>query len=86
MTPGLAAELSYPRAGGVYVSSLVLDSPADEAEITRGDIITAVLGRPIQDIASLRDIVASLSPGQLVPITIWRDGKTETLKLRTRTG
>ena len=86
MTPDLAAKLSYPHAGGVYVSGLVLDSPADEAEITRGDIVTAVSGRPIQNTASLRDILAGLSPGQVVTITIWRRGKMETLNLQIGVG
>ena len=86
MTPDLAAKLSYPHAGCVYVSSLVLDSPADKAEITRGDIIIAVSGRPIQNTASLRDILAGLSPGQVVTITIWRHGKTETLNLQIGVG
>ena len=36
MTPDLAVKLSYPHAGGIYVSSVVLDSPADEAEFARG--------------------------------------------------
>lgn len=86
MTPDLAAKLSYPHSGGVYVSSLVLDSPADEAEITRGDIIVSVAGRPVQNTASLRRILAGFSPGQRVPVTIWRSGKTETLSLRTKVG
>jgi serine protease Do len=82
MTPDLAARLSYPYAGGVYVSTLALNSPAEAAEITRGDIITAVSGRPIRDTASLKDVLAGLSPGQVVAITVWRGGKTETLKLK----
>lgn len=84
MTPDLAAKLSYPHAGGVYVSSLVLNSPADEAEITRGDIIIAVAGQPMQNTASLRNTLAGLSPGLVMTVTIWRSGKTETLKLQTR--
>ena len=86
MTADLAAKLSYPHAGGLYVSSLVLDSPADEAEIARGDIITAVASQPVQDSASLQDVLARLRPGQTVSVTIWRGGKTETLRLTTRVG
>ncbi len=86
MTADLAAKLSYPHAGGIYVSSLVLDSPADEAEMTRGDIITAVAGQPMQNSASLQEVLARLRPGQSVKVTIWRGGKTETLRLTTRVG
>jgi len=86
MTPELASKLSFPYAGGVYVRSLMLDTPADEAEITRGDIITAMAGYPIADSASLRQIVSQLMPEQMTPITIWRGGKNENLMIRTRLG
>ncbi len=86
MTADLAAKLSYPHAGGIFVASLVLDSPADEAEITRGDIITAVSGQPMQNSASLQAVLAGLRPGQTVRVTTWRGGKTETLRLTTRVG
>ena len=61
MTPDLAVKLSYPHAGGIYVSSVVLDSPADEAEFARGDIITAVSGQPMQDSTSLQNVLARLA-------------------------
>ncbi len=86
MTPDMAAKLYYPHAGGIYVSSVVLDSPADDAELTRGDIITAVSGEPMQDSASLQNVIARLRLGQTISVTIWRGGKTETLKLTTRAG
>ncbi len=86
MTPDLAAKLSYPHVGGVYVGSVVLDSPADEAEIARGDIITAVSGEPMQDSASLQSVLARLRLGQTISVTIWRGGKTDTLKLTTKAG
>jgi serine protease Do len=82
MNPDLADKLSYPYARGIYVNTLVLDSPADKAEITRGDIITAVSGETIQDTASLKHALAGLKPGQVVTIAVWRGGKTETLKLK----
>ncbi len=86
VTSDLAAKLSYPHAGGIYVASLVLDSPADEAEITRGDIITAVSGRPMQNGTHLQAVLDGLTPGQTLSVTIWRGGKTETLRLTTRVG
>ena len=86
MTADLASKLSSPHAGGIYVISLTLDSPADEAEITRGDVITAVSGQPVQDSQSLRDVLGGVRPGQSLDVTIWRGGKTESLRLKTRVG
>ena len=86
MTPDLANKLSFPHVGGVYVSSLVLDSPADEAEVTRGDIITSLASQPVQNTESLRRTLAGLTPGQRISITIWRNGRSEKLPVDTRFG
>ncbi len=86
MTPDLASKLTYPHSGGVYVSSLILDSPADEAEITRGDIITSMGGRPMQNSAAMQAVLGRTVPGQTIDVTIWRGGKTEVLRLTTRVG
>lgn len=82
MNEELAQKLSYPHAGGLYVNTLVIGSPADKAEFTRGDIITSVSGQIIRDSASLQGVLAGLIPGQVLDITVWRSGKTETIKLK----
>ena len=84
MTPDLASQIKFPFSGGVYVNSIILDSPADEAELTRGDILVAIADRPITDGNTARQILASLEPGKPVNVIVWRRGKTETLKLVPR--
>jgi len=84
MTLQLAETMGYPYQGGVYVASVVIDSPADEAEIARGDVIIAMAGQTTGDRATLEQVLSSTMPGQPVSTTIWRGGKTETLVLRMR--
>ena len=84
MTPDLASQIKFPFSGGVYVNSIILDSPADEAELTRGDILVAIADRPITDGNTARRILATLEPGKPVNVIVWRRGKTETLKLVPR--
>jgi len=86
LTPSQAADLSFPGGRGLYVSSVALDSPADEAEMLRGDIVTTVAGQPVADVTSLSRILAPLTPGTTLAIEIWRGGKTEQLSIRTRPG
>ena len=81
VTPELAKALSFPFAGGVFVNSVILDSPADEAQITRGDIITSFAGTPIARADALSQVIAALVPGQPVPVSLWRGGKTESTKI-----
>jgi S1-C subfamily serine protease len=85
MTAGLARRLAFPHAGGVFVSTIVMDSPADQAEISRGDIITAIDGFPIDDGQDFRAMLARLMPGQNIAVTIWRRGRTRHLHLTTAT-
>jgi len=86
VTPEMAAQLSYPFAGGAFVASVILDSPAEEAEILRGDIIVSVAGQPVGDVETVGRVVEGLAPGQSVPVTIWRGGKTSTVTMRLRGG
>ena len=41
-------------ASGLYVSKVINDSPAFEAGIERGDIITEINGSPVVDFASFQ--------------------------------
>jgi len=86
VTPSIAAQSRLAGQRGLYVSSVVIDSPADEAEILRGDIITSVDGQPVGDLASLASILEPLTPGTTLAVEIWRGGKTERMSLRTRPG
>jgi serine protease Do len=81
MTPDLARSLAVPFQGGVFVSSVILDSPADEAGITRGDVIASLAGSPLPNADTLNQVVATLLPEKSVPLTVWRGGKSESMRL-----
>jgi serine protease Do len=82
LTQNVAAKLSYPRADGVLVESVVINSPADAAQFARGDIITAIAGQPVRDVGSVQWIQSRLGANQAVSVEIWRRGRSQTLTLR----
>lgn len=82
LTQNVAAALSYPRADGVVVESVVIDSPADAAQLARGDIITAIAGQPVRDVGSVQWIQSRLGANQAVSVEIWRRGRSQILTLR----
>jgi serine protease Do len=84
VSPDLATQLRFPFAGGAFVASVVLDSPAEDAEVNRGDIVTSLADQPVTDVESIIRILQTLSPGQVVPITVWRGNKTVTTMMRLR--
>lgn len=67
---------------GAYVQDVVSLSPAEKAGIEQGDIIVSVDGKRIQEGADdLAKIVAGKKVGDIVSVTIWKDGKTIDLKV-----
>ncbi|RMD92825.1 MAG: DegQ family serine endoprotease [Calditrichaeota bacterium] len=77
----LAKTLKLPAKQGAIVSEVVADSPAEKAGLQVQDVILAINGEPVKDGTSLRNKVASLAPGTVVSLKIYRDGKEKTVKV-----
>ena len=73
---------------GAYVSSFAERSPAKEAGIEKGDVITAVNGTKVTNVNSLQEQVSKYRPGDKVEITVNRDGviKKYNVELRNAQG
>ncbi|MBQ7045837.1 MAG: trypsin-like peptidase domain-containing protein [Clostridia bacterium] len=65
--------LGFPA--GAVVQNVASDSPADKANIKRGDIITEFAGETITDYTVFTSTLSDCDPGQTVKITIYRAGK-----------
>ncbi len=66
---------------GVLISDVFKGQPADKAGIKRGDVITAIAGKNIENANQLRNYVAELKPGSKVPAALLRNGKEVVLQL-----
>lgn len=64
--------------GGARVTSVVDDSPADEAGIREGDVIVEFDGRTVRGPVALTRAIHSKKPGTSVAVTVMRDGRRET--------
>jgi S1-C subfamily serine protease len=74
----------HEHPGGLIVGRLSTKSPAIAAGIRRGDLVTALGGRPVDDLADFyRRMWAMGAPGIDVPLTILRDGRSFTVKVRS---
>lgn len=62
VSPGMAAALGLPRAGGALVDSVDPGSPAAAAGVTPGDVILQVGDKPVDRAATLADQLAAVPP------------------------
>ena len=79
MTPDAAEALRLKSVQGVIVTEVMKNTPAEEAGLEEGDVITTYENRAVNNVRQLRSIVATTPIGKEVQITIVRDGKTTTL-------
>jgi serine protease Do len=73
--------LGYSGATGVLVNEVRADGPAFKV-LKAGDVITEIDGKPVADMAALRNHIASTAPGKEVKMTVWRDKQTTTLTVK----
>jgi serine protease Do len=74
LTPALASAIGHSDAMGVIVDKVMADSPAANAKLQQGDVITAFNGEAIKGPRELALDVANTADGSTAKLTIWRDG------------
>lgn len=62
---------------GVGVVAVTPGGPADKAGIQAGDVIVSVAGQQTPTVQQLGAVLAGLSPGQSVPVTVQRGGSQQ---------
>lgn len=81
LTPELSKSFGINRTKGVVVADVVKDGPADKAGLKRGDVVTAMNGKEIENSHILSRSVAVTPPGKTVTLEIIRDGKSKEIKV-----
>jgi S1-C subfamily serine protease len=64
---------------GAQVVEVTSGSPADDAGLQQGDVITEVDGDEIASGDDLRRAVAAAEPGDKLELTVQRNGETKTV-------
>lgn len=74
VTPALSDKLELGLTKGVYIGNVVEGSAAEEAGLKKGDIITSIEGIELNQSNQLLEIVGRKRPGDVVDLTVNRDG------------
>ena len=97
ITPDVAEAFRLPVKKGVLVEEVQSGSGAAKAGIKAGttevtvagesytlggDIIVSANGRPVDDLASLRDVVSELEPGATITLEVYRGDVKRTIEVK----
>ncbi|MFN3847500.1 MAG: S1C family serine protease [Paracoccaceae bacterium] len=75
MTDDIAAAIGIDSAKGALIADVTADTPAAQAGMKRGDVVTAVNGTVVETPRDLTRLVASAKPGTEVRIDLLRAGQ-----------
>ncbi|MBD2298534.1 HhoA/HhoB/HtrA family serine endopeptidase [Nostoc sp. FACHB-190] len=90
LTPDLRTKINQSDTGlkvnqdtGVIILAVAPNSPASRAGLRPGDIIDSINGVTIQDIRQVQQQVETTKVGDVMQITINRNGKKQAISIRT---
>ena len=82
ITPDMAKAFNLPEnQRGIAIASVSPGTPASKAGLQTGDVITALNGKPTEDVNNFRLQVASFSPGTKITLSVLRDGHKQDVDL-----
>jgi serine protease Do len=79
VTPDNVKELKLPAERGVVIGRIAPNSPAAKAGLKENDVVTDVDGQRIEGSAQFRRVIHEIPAGRAVQLTVWRDGRSQTL-------
>jgi len=79
VTPDKAKELKLAAERGVVLGKIVPDSPAAKAGLKENDVVTEINGQRVEGTAQFRRLIHEIPAGRGVQLTVWRDGRTQTI-------
>lgn len=80
--PATRDALDLGNRRGVLIGDVYDGQPAAKAGIQRGDIVLSIDEVEVGGANELRNLVATLDPGEKVPVVVLRDGKEKELSLK----
>ena len=77
---GLMPRYDDAETKGMGVEGVVPGGAAEAAGMKKGDIITAIGGKPVKNVQDYMKVMAGMKRGEELEITLERDGKPVKLK------
>lgn len=84
LTPELAEHFAT-AAGGIVITHVEPDSPAEKGGLEMDDVMVKLNGEDVGSVSAFRNRVANTAPDTTLSLTLLRDGVQRTLKVKTGT-
>ena len=81
----LSQYLKIPQGDGVLVSDVTVRSPAEEAGVKPGDVVTKIGKRRVTSEETYNASIADFAAGDTIPLAVWRDAKPLSFEVHSRT-
>src|SRR5580700_6937563 len=75
-------QYKLPAERGVLVGRVAPDSPASKAGLKETDVVTEVDGQQVEGATQFRRMIREIPAGRTVKLTVWRDGRAQTLSAK----
>jgi serine protease Do len=85
VTKDIADSLGLSEANGALVVSAQDGTPGQKAGMKAGDVVTAVNGETVKDARDLSRRIGAMQPGSKVEVSLWRDGKAQSVNVELGT-
>ena len=85
ITPEMQENMELANRRGAYVNSVTAGGPAERGGLEAGDIVLSLNGRDLEDQTDLTRRVGQAKPGDALRLEILRDGRRQTLNVRSGT-
>jgi Do/DeqQ family serine protease len=85
LDPKLVHYFNIPQGQGVLVSEVTEHSPAQEAGLKSGDVITAVGRMRVTSKETYHAIIRNFSVGDVIPVSVWKNGTAHVAQVTSRT-
>jgi len=82
VTLGIMPDFARQEVKGVAVGAVNADGPAQRGGMKKGDVITAIGEKTVNDIYEYMERLKTLSAGSLITVDVMRNGKKEVLLIQ----
>ncbi len=82
LTPELAESFKLGEVQGVLIAEVVHNSPADQAGIKAGDLLTSVDNKPLTDSNAMLETISGFPPGKVAVLKLLRNQREVVVQVK----